>query len=73
MIIIIIIIIEHGGDPESIKFFDSIGVDYVSCSPYRIPIAKISCAQSHIDSLARQRQRERAEFWYNQYKYHRFY
>ncbi|KAJ1404430.1 Pyruvate/Phosphoenolpyruvate kinase-like domain-containing protein [Ochromonadaceae sp. CCMP2298] len=39
---------EHGGDPSSVHFFDQIGVDYVSCSPYRIPIAKVAAAQAHI-------------------------
>jgi pyruvate,orthophosphate dikinase len=39
---------EHGGDPKSIEFFHSIGLDYVSCSPYRIPIAKLAVAQSTI-------------------------
>ena len=37
---------EHGGDPESIKFADEIGLDYVSCSPYRIPIARIAAAHA---------------------------
>lgn len=39
---------EHGGNPNSIMFFDSIGLDYVSCSPYRVPIAKLAAAQAHI-------------------------
>jgi pyruvate,orthophosphate dikinase len=39
---------EHGGDPLSIKFFMSIGIDYVSCSPYRIPCAKLAAAQYSI-------------------------
>jgi pyruvate, orthophosphate dikinase len=39
---------EHGGDPKSIEFFHSIGLAYVSCSPYRIPIAKLSVAQNTI-------------------------
>jgi len=39
---------EHGGDPKSIEFFHSIGLAYVSCSPYRIPIAKLSIAQNTI-------------------------
>jgi pyruvate,orthophosphate dikinase len=42
---------EHGGDPDSIAFFESVGIDYVSCSPARIPIAQLSAAQT---SLARQ-------------------
>lgn len=37
---------EHGGDPESIKFFHRIGLDYVSCSPFRVPVAIISAAQA---------------------------
>ena len=37
---------EHGGDPESIAFFYDAGLDYVSCSPFRIPIARLSAAQS---------------------------
>lgn len=39
---------EHGGDPESIQFFQSAGLDYVSCSPYRVPIARLAAAQSAI-------------------------
>ncbi|HKG35232.1 MAG TPA: pyruvate, phosphate dikinase [Solirubrobacterales bacterium] len=37
---------EHGGDPDSIGFFDQIGVDYVSCSPFRVPIARVAAAQA---------------------------
>ncbi|HUC37964.1 MAG TPA: pyruvate, phosphate dikinase [Acidimicrobiales bacterium] len=37
---------EHGGDPESIRFFAEVGLDYVSCSPYRVPIARLSAAQA---------------------------
>ena len=36
---------EHGGDPGSIEFFAELGVDYVSCSPARIPIAQLSAAR----------------------------
>ncbi len=39
---------EHGADPESIEFFDSIGLDYVSCSPYRVPVARLAAAQASI-------------------------
>lgn len=39
---------EHGGDPRSIEFFNSIGLDYVSCSPFRVPIARLSSAHSAI-------------------------
>ena len=37
---------EHGGDPESIEFFHEAGMDYVSCSPYRVPIARLAAAQA---------------------------
>lgn len=37
---------EHGGDPSSIEFFQSAGLDYVSCSPYRVPIAKLAAAHA---------------------------
>jgi len=37
---------EHGGDPDSIAFFHSAGLDYVSCSPYRVPIARVAAAQA---------------------------
>ncbi len=39
---------EHGGDPESIEFFHLAGLDYVSCSPYRVPIARLAAAQAQI-------------------------
>ncbi len=39
---------EHGGDPESIEFFHKVGLDYVSCSPYRVPIARLSAAQAFL-------------------------
>ena len=39
---------EHGGDPASILFFDSIGLDYVSCSPFRVPGARLAKAQAAI-------------------------
>jgi pyruvate,orthophosphate dikinase len=37
---------EHGGDPASITFFEQVGLDYVSCSPYRVPIARLAAAQA---------------------------
>ena len=37
---------EHGGDPPSIRFFERAGLDYVSCSPYRVPIARLAAAQA---------------------------
>ncbi len=37
---------EHGGDPDSIEFFHHSGIDYVSCSPYRVPVARVAAAQA---------------------------
>jgi pyruvate,orthophosphate dikinase len=37
---------EHGGDPSSIHFFEDVGLDYVSCSPYRVPVARLAAAQA---------------------------
>ena len=39
---------EHGGDPSSIEFFHKVGLNYVSCSPYRVPIARLAAAQAAI-------------------------
>jgi pyruvate,orthophosphate dikinase len=39
---------EHGGDPDSIDFFHNSGIDYVSCSPYRVPVARVAAAQAAI-------------------------
>jgi pyruvate,orthophosphate dikinase len=41
---------EHGGDPRSVKFCHSIGLDYVSCSPYRVPIARLAAAHAALES-----------------------
>jgi pyruvate,orthophosphate dikinase len=43
---------EHGGDPDSISFFNKIGLDYVSCSPFRVPIARLAAAQAAIKQAA---------------------
>ena len=43
---------EHGGDPESVKFFYRTGLDYVSCSPFRIPVARLSAAQAVLEKDA---------------------
>jgi len=40
---------EHGGDPESVKFFHRVGLNYVSCSPFRVPIARLAAAQAAIE------------------------
>jgi pyruvate,orthophosphate dikinase len=37
---------EHGGDPESVHFFHEVGLDYVSCSPYRVPIARLEAGRA---------------------------
>jgi pyruvate,orthophosphate dikinase len=39
---------EHGGDPASIAFCQEVGLDYVSCSPYRVPVARLAAAQAAI-------------------------
>jgi pyruvate,orthophosphate dikinase len=41
---------EHGGDPESIAFCHEVGLDYVSCSPFRVPVARLAAAQAAISS-----------------------
>lgn len=40
---------EHGGEPASVKFFNSVGLNYVSCSPFRVPIARLAAAQAAIE------------------------
>jgi pyruvate,orthophosphate dikinase len=40
---------EHGGDPDSIRFFRACGLDYVSCSPYRVPVARLAAAQAELE------------------------
>ena len=41
---------EHGGDPASIAFCESVGLDYVSCSPYRVPIARLAAAHAALNA-----------------------
>ncbi|MGZ4808200.1 MAG: pyruvate, phosphate dikinase, partial [Thermoanaerobaculia bacterium] len=43
---------EHGGDPDSIRFFRTCNLDYVSCSPYRVPVARLAAAQAELEHLA---------------------
>ncbi len=43
---------EHGGDPASIAFCESLGLDYVSCSPYRVPIARLAAAQAALKAAS---------------------
>ncbi|MFA6813280.1 MAG: pyruvate, phosphate dikinase [Bacteroidaceae bacterium] len=42
---------EHGGEPSSVKFCDQVGLDYVSCSPFRVPIARLAAAQAAIENV----------------------
>ena len=44
---------EHGGDPASIHFFEKVGLDYVSCSPYRVPVARLAAAQAALAGQGR--------------------
>ena len=44
---------EHGGDPESVGFFERAGFDYVSCSPYRVPVARVAAAQAAVRAANR--------------------
>jgi len=41
---------EHGGDPESVHFFHATGLDYVSCSPFRVPVARLEAGRAALDS-----------------------
>ena len=43
---------EHGGDPDSIRFFRSCNLNYVSCSPYRVPVARLAAAQAELEQKA---------------------
>ena len=44
---------EHGGDPKSIEFFEECGLDYVSCSPFRVPVARLAAAQAAVKAKAK--------------------
>jgi pyruvate,orthophosphate dikinase len=44
---------EHGGDPDSVKFCDRIGLTYVSCSPFRVPVARLAAAQAVVEAKAK--------------------
>ena len=43
---------EHGGDADSVRFFRACGLDYVSCSPYRVPVARLAAAQAELEFRA---------------------
>eukprot|EP00741_Cyanophora_paradoxa_P025165 tig00000344_g24290.t1 len=46
---------EHGGEPSSVLFCQSIGLDYVSCSPYRVPLARLAAAQASLNQAVESR------------------
>ncbi len=50
---------EHGGDPDSVKFCHRIGLTYVSCSPFRVPVARLSAAQAAIEEAAAKKKQEK--------------
>ena len=51
---------EHGGDPKSVRFFVRIGLDYVSCSPLRVPIARLAAAQCVVeDEIAKEEEADK--------------
>ena len=55
---------EHGGDPKSIAFFDTLGLNYVSCSPYRVPVARLAAGQARVRrrlAEAKEDEKKRAE------------
>jgi pyruvate,orthophosphate dikinase len=43
---------EHGGDPDSVKFCHRLGLSYVSCSPFRVPVARLAAAQAALEEEA---------------------
>jgi pyruvate,orthophosphate dikinase len=49
---------EHGGDPRSIAFFADVGLDYVSCSPFRVPVARLAAAQAALRGKVKAKQGE---------------
>jgi len=51
---------EHGGEPESVKFCHRVGLDYVSCSPFRVPIARLAAAQAVLEEMRAKRPRRSA-------------
>jgi pyruvate,orthophosphate dikinase len=49
---------EHGGDPRSVHFFVEAGLDYVSCSPFRVPVARLAAAQAALKKKVKEKQGE---------------
>jgi pyruvate,orthophosphate dikinase len=52
---------EHGGDPKSVEFFDEVGLDYVSCSPFRVPVARLAAAHAALKNRPPQAARKQPE------------
>jgi len=52
---------EQGGEPHSIAFFNAVGADYVSCSPFRLPMARLAAAKAAMDGLDLERIQDEAE------------
>ena len=52
---------EHGGDPASVEFFNSVGLTYVSCSPFRVPIARLAAAQAAIKAKEAQKEAKKSK------------
>ncbi|MBO5623781.1 MAG: pyruvate, phosphate dikinase, partial [Butyrivibrio sp.] len=52
---------EHGGDPSSVEFCHKIGLDYVSCSPFRVPVARLAAAQAAIAEKAAKKNCDKCE------------
>ena len=50
---------EHGGEPASVAFCHGLGLDYVSCSPYRVPLARLAAAQAALDGVRDRGRRRR--------------
>ena len=50
---------EHGGDPDSISFFEEIGLDYISCSPYRVPIARLAAAHATLNKKSKSKDKSK--------------
>lgn len=51
---------EHGGDPSSVEFCETVGIDYVSCSPYRVPIAQLAAAQATIRTTKQKKKKKKS-------------
>jgi pyruvate,orthophosphate dikinase len=50
---------EHGGEPSSVEFCDSLGLNYVSCSPFRVPVARLAAAQARLHAAQSHGERDR--------------